>query len=131
MANVSINIDSIGGHTHTMVPEVGDLVYQSGQILTYVDGDWKIVDAGLPLWMDMWIVFHVKADNIGIWAGVLDSNNLPKTWTAIGDGEPDYYEISPKWLSKIDYETQLAFDALPVMEVERESPAGILLKFPD
>ena len=113
-----------------MAPQVGDLVYQGGQILTYIDGEWKVIDA-TPMWMTMWIVFSVKADNIGIWSGTLDSNNLPKTWTAMGDEEFEYYEIIPKWLNKIDYETQLAFNALPVMEVERESPAGILLKFPD
>jgi len=130
MATVSINIDSVGGHTHTMAPQVGDLVYQGGQILTYIDGEWKVIDA-TPLWMNMWIVFSAKADNIGIWTGMLDSNNLPKTWTLNGGGTFDCSEINPKWIDEIEYDTMVSFKAMPILEVERESPAGILFKFPD
>lgn len=115
-------------------PLEGEVKYEGGEVLVYTGSEWvpTVTTPDGPLWMTMWYVFSIGEKNIGMWSGVLDDNNRPTSWTVhTGDGDGDFTEVKAKYLSKIDYETMIAFKAMPVMDIERESPSGILLKFPD
>ena len=117
-------------------PQVGDLWVdngQGGELMIYTDDngvDWKKVTPDKPNWIRSHYVFSTQENNIGIWSGVIDDENKPATWT-LHEGDAVFRELDAKIITKEEYETMVAFEAIPVVEVERESISGILLKFPD
>lgn len=116
-------------------PVVGEIKYENGEVLIYTDdngADWKKVSTSSdkPFWSRSYYVFSIDDDNKGIWSGVVDDTHKPNTWT-LNIGDDEFYELNAKIITKEEYETMIAFEAIPVVEIERESPSGILLKFPE
>jgi hypothetical protein len=117
-------------------PSIGELYVDKndGKVLVYTgdQGGWSEVgNWSAANWKIVYYVFKASGtdDNVGIWSGSLDAHNLPSSWTLSQDSK--FYVLDAKPITKEEYETMVAFDAIPVIEIERESPAGVLLKFPD
>lgn len=115
-------------------PNVGDIKVctDSEKILNYSGDRWiEVGNWNEANWQTFYYAFKVNGidDNIGIWSGSLDQHNLPKTWTLHTDNH--FYDLDATVITKEDYETMIAFEAIPVVGIERESLAGILLKLPE
>lgn len=121
------------------LPEVGDLQYDasSDQILVYDSVDennsWKAVTPfQAPDWEMKYYVLRNTDGNIsGIFSYPMDTN-MPENFSLhIPSHETPFQPLTAEELTEADYGTHVAFGTFPILEVERDTMNGILLKFPD
>ncbi len=69
---------------------------------------------------------------IGIYKGPVDDNVTAHfTLYQPDQGECPMMPLTPTLLDPMDYDTQVAFETLPILKVSRYASGGVLLKFPD
>jgi hypothetical protein len=69
---------------------------------------------------------------VGIYKGPVDDNVTAHfTLYQPDQGECPMIPLEPTLLDPMDFDTQVAFETLPILEVSRYASGGVLLKFPD
>ena len=69
---------------------------------------------------------------VGIFKGPMDDNVTAHfTLYQPDQGECPMLPLEPTLLDPMDFDTQVAFETLPILQVSRFSSGGVLLKFPD
>lgn len=69
---------------------------------------------------------------VGLYRGPVDANDsLHFTLYQPNQGECPMLPLTQTLLDSMDYDTQIAFETLPILEIHLYSSGGVLLKFPD
>lgn len=91
----------------------------------------------IPEWVERSYVFRhqdaVGGETVGIYQGPIDNNDWPvfTLYQPEKQGEEKMMVLAYDNIHPSDYDTHVAFETYPILEVLRCIPGGTLLKFPD
>ena len=85
-----------------------------------------------PDWRERHYMMKSSGQPIGIFKGPIDENsNANFTMYQPDQGECPMLPLEATLMDAMDWDTQIAFKTLPILEVWHYASNGILLKFPD
>ena len=101
---------------------------------TYDNGAYSAaIEPVAPDWRERAYVLKDSLERpIGIFKGPVDDNVTAHfTLYQPEQGECPMLPLEPTLLDPMDYDTQVAFETLPILEVWHYASGGVLLKLPD
>ena len=142
----------VGAGTLAPNPSVGDLHFNTddGKMLVYTgegNAEWREIDTTPPPpeWREAHYAMRAGNEIVGIFK-TTEAGNTPPTYTlytpkriagsprradAALDPNNVFHPLTPEELHPNDYDTHIAFNTFPVLEVENVTAGGVLLKLPD
>jgi len=92
-----------------------------------------IIEPTPPNWRELaYVLKDSLGQPVGIFKGPMDDNVTAHfTLYQPDQGECPMLPLEPTLLDPMDFDTQVAFETLPILQVSRFSSGGVLLKFPD
>lgn len=99
----------------------------------YADNNtYASIDPPAPDWRERHYMMKSSGNPIGIFKGPVDENSAAHfTMYQPDQGECPLLPLEATLMDPMDWDTQIAFETLPILEVWHYANNGILLKFPD
>ena len=120
------------------LPAVGDLKYESedGKMLVFDGtggGSWKAITPPTPTWEHRYYVMKGEVHNEEVYGvfHTIEDTSADRQYSMWCPGQsPEFRACAPERIEKNEYETHVAFETFPVLEVFHQSAGGSLLKRP-
>lgn len=123
------NVKYVGGQGITISENDGHTHHVHG------GGSYSTIDVTPvpPVWRERaYALEDSTGRQVGIFKGPVD-DNVVENFTLYQPDQPEcpMMPLTPKLLDPMDFDTQVAFETLPILEVWRYASGGVLLKFPE